>query len=118
MTSGSVDGAGLISYLILVHVVVGTQRLTTMATVVESAARYQNLRSNVDIWPCSLPDNFDSIRESRGGSMCPAGPAVLGNMLVPQVSEEICVVDVVPDKGLWNVTYRGQFRTHVGLNRH
>ncbi len=50
--------------------------------------------------------------------MCPAGPAVLGNMLVPQVSEEICVVDVVPDKGLWNVTYRGQFRTHVGLNRH
>jgi hypothetical protein len=61
VTSGSVDGAGLISDLVLVHPLEGIVSLTTMATIITRAGD-QNLWGDVDIWPCSLSGDLDSIR--------------------------------------------------------
>jgi hypothetical protein len=71
VTSGSVDGAGLISDLVSVHPFEGVIGLTTMATIVTGAGD-QNLWCDVDIWPSSLSGNLDSIRHSGGGGMSPA----------------------------------------------
>ena len=71
MSSGSVDGAGLISDLVLVHPLEGVVSFTTVATIILGAGN-ENLRGDVDIWPGCLSLDLDSIRHGRGGGMSPA----------------------------------------------
>ena len=75
VTSGSVDGASLISDLIAVHPFEGVVSLTTMATIITRAGD-QNLWGDVDIRPSSLSVVLDSIRHGRGGGMSPARSTV------------------------------------------
>jgi hypothetical protein len=53
MASSSIDRASFISYLVVVHPLESVVSLSTMATIITRAGD-QNLRSDVDIWPCSL----------------------------------------------------------------
>jgi len=63
-TTSHVYGACLIGDLVVGHVLKGVQVPSTMAALVFSLTRDQNLRRNIDIWPCSFPGDFDPIRES------------------------------------------------------
>jgi hypothetical protein len=60
VTSGSVDGASLISDLVLGHPLESVVCLSSVATII-TTARDENLRSDVDVWPLSLSSNLDSI---------------------------------------------------------
>lgn len=55
------------------------------------------MRSDVNVGPLSLSGDLDSVGEGRGGSLSPARTAVLGDMLVLQVSQVVNSVDVVPN---------------------
>lgn len=74
-----------------------------MAPIVIHGARYHHLRGDVYVRPGSLSRNLYSVRDGRGGSMSPARPTVLRNVLVSQVCEIVYSVDVVPDKVLWEI---------------
>jgi len=71
VSTSSVDGASLIGDLVLVHPLEGVISLTTVATII-TRARDEHLRSDVDIWPSSIPGDLNSIRECRGGGVSPA----------------------------------------------
>jgi hypothetical protein len=62
VTSGLINGAGLISDFIVVHEIIGRDSFTTMATIIVHGAGDNNLRRNVDIWPLSFSSDFNSIR--------------------------------------------------------
>jgi len=61
VASGSVDGASLISDLVLGHPLEGVVSITTVASIITRAGD-EDLRSDVDIWPLSLSGNLDSVR--------------------------------------------------------
>jgi hypothetical protein len=63
MSSGSVDGASLISHFISVHVGECGNSISTVATKIGLTARDQDLGSNINIRPCSLSGDFYSVRE-------------------------------------------------------
>jgi hypothetical protein len=63
VTSGSVDGASLVSNGILVDELECVECSTTVATIISSIAGDNNLRRNVDVRPCSLSGNLDSVRK-------------------------------------------------------
>merc|ERR1712086_415348 len=71
MSSCSVDGAGLIGDLVLVHPLEGVVGLTTVATVIAGAGD-EDLRGDVDIWPAGIPLDLDPIGQGRCGGMSPA----------------------------------------------
>jgi hypothetical protein len=60
VTSSAIDGAGLISDLVLVHPIESIICLTTMATII-SRARDEDLWCDVDLWKSSLSSDLDSI---------------------------------------------------------
>ena len=60
VTSGSVNGASLISDLVLGHPLEGVDRVTTVAAIV-SRAGDEDLRGDVDIGPGCLSSNLNSI---------------------------------------------------------
>jgi len=62
VASGLVDGASLIGDIVGVHVLVSVHWLTTVATIILSLTRNDNLRGDVDIGPSSLSLDLDSIR--------------------------------------------------------
>jgi hypothetical protein len=103
VSSGSVDGASLISDLVGVHPLEGIVGLSSVASII-LRARDKNLRSNVDIRPGSLSGDLNSIGESRGGGMSPAGSAILGNVLVSNVGKIGNSINVVPDVGLGEIS--------------
>lgn len=96
VTASLIDGAGLISDVVVVHEFEGRQGLTTVAAVIIHGARYDNLRRDADVGPLSVSVDLNTIGEGRGGSVSPARTTVLGYVLVSQVSEEVRVVDIVP----------------------
>jgi hypothetical protein len=63
MTSGSVDRTSLISNVLLVDEFESIECGTTVATIISSIARDNDLRRNVDIRPCSLSCNLNSVRK-------------------------------------------------------
>jgi len=101
VTSGSVDGAGLISDLVLRHPLEGLVVRTTVATIVLILTGDENLRSDVDIRPGSLAHDLNSIRHGRGCGMSPTGTTVLGNVLIAHVSKVVDTINIIPDELFW-----------------
>jgi hypothetical protein len=121
VASGSVDGAGLIGDVILVHPLEGIKGIPSMATIVSWAGN-ENLRSDVDVWPGSISRDLYSVWKGRSGGMGPARSTVLGNMLIPQVGEVVGGVNVVPHPVVWEghvlqlSSYNGCFVASTGLS--
>ena len=63
VSSGSVDGAGLVSEFVVVHEFVGRDGITTVAAVVVGGAGDHNLRRDVDVWPLSVSSDLNSVGE-------------------------------------------------------
>ena len=61
VTLGLVDRAGLISNVVVVHPLEGTEGLTTVAALVIHGAGEENLGGEVHIGPGSLSADLDSI---------------------------------------------------------
>ena len=102
MTSGSVNGAGLVGDLILAHPLEGVEGLSTVAAVV-TGARDKNLWGDVDIGPSSLSGDLDSVREGGGGGMSPARSAVLWDVLVSNIGQVVDIINIVPNESLWDI---------------
>ena len=103
VSTGLVDRAGSISDLVLMNPSEGSQGGASVAAESVFLARDQNLWGQVDVGPGSVSGDLDTIGEDRGGSVGPAGTAVLGNVLVENVRQVVGVVDVVPDPLLWEL---------------
>jgi hypothetical protein len=98
-----VDGASSVGDFVGVHPGEGVIGLTTVATLIWSFTRDQNLWGDVDVWPGCLSLDFDSIGKGGGGSMGPAGAAVGRYVLVEDVSQEILSVFLVPKNLGWEI---------------
>lgn len=72
VSSGLVDGAGLIRSLMEVQPGVSVDSVTSMATVGYCVAGNQYLRTDVDVRPGCLSSDLDSVTQ-RGS--CGVGPA-------------------------------------------
>jgi hypothetical protein len=114
VTSGSVDGASLISDVLLVDECEGVEGSTSVATIISSIARYDHLGRDVDVRPGSSPCNLYSVRKSRSGSVGPARSAVLGDVLVSNVGEVVGAINSVPDESFWHIRNRGEGFLHYG----
>lgn len=106
MASGSVVSTSLVSDVVLAHVLVTRKSKATIAPIVVHGAGKQHLRRDVDVGPLSLSHDLYSVRNRRGSGLSPARSAVLGNVLILQVSEIVGAVDIVPDMLLR--------RSHIG----
>lgn len=95
-TAGAVDGASLIGDLVVGHPLEGVVGLTTVATLVLGLARDDDLGRDVDVGPGGVTSDLDSIGESRGGGVGPAGTTVLGDVLVTDVGDHVLAADLVP----------------------
>ena len=51
-------------------------------TPVHGTTGYQDLGSDVDVWPGCLPRNLDSVWERRGGSLGPATSTILKYLII------------------------------------
>ena len=96
-TTGTIDGASLISDLVVGHPGEGVVGLTTVATQVSRLARDDDLWGDVDVGPGCLTGDLYTIGDGRGGGMGPAGSAVLWDVLVADVGDHVDTVDVVPE---------------------
>mmetsp|Transcript_12625 Transcript_12625/g.21241 ORF Transcript_12625/g.21241 Transcript_12625/m.21241 type:complete len:592 (+) Transcript_12625:45-1820(+) len=114
VATGSVDGAGLVGDLVLVHPLEGVVCLSSVAAVVATAGD-EDLGGDVDVRPGSIPLDLDPVRESRGGGVGPAGTAVLGDVLVPDVGQVAGGVHVVPDPLLGQLNSRERLFDVSGL---
>jgi hypothetical protein len=92
-----VHRAGLVGDFVLGHPLECKDSITTVAAKRVVLAGNQNLGSDVDIGPCSISGDLDSVTEGGSGSVGPAGTAVLGDVLVADVGEEVGTVNIVPD---------------------
>ena len=81
------------------HPFEGVVWLTTVATIVLLLAGDDDLGGDVDIGPRGLTGNLNPVRDGGGGSMGPAGTAVLGDVLVADVGNVANTVNVVPFPG-------------------
>jgi len=99
VTSSLVDRASSVGDLVLGHPLEGGEVVSTVASIHVGLARDQNLGRDVDIGPRSFTGDLDAVGEDGGGGMSPARSTVLGDVLVPDVSQEVCSVSV----GLDNV---------------
>merc|ERR1711920_720655 len=95
-TTSSVDGASSVGNFVLGHPLECVVGLTTVASLVGSLTGDDDLWGDVDVWPCSLSGDFNSVRKSRGGSVGPAGAAVGWQVLVEDVSKVVLAINVVP----------------------
>lgn len=60
-----VNRTSLISDVVLVYPFVSVVSITAVTAIILLLAADQNLWTDVDVWPCSISLDFDSIRESR-----------------------------------------------------
>jgi len=116
VSSSGVDGTSLIGDIVVVHPLVGVDWFTTMATIVFLLTGDDYLRRDVDIGPSSLSGNLDSIRKGRGRSMSPARTAVLWNMLVSHVGQEVGAINVIPEPVRWEILHMLEFLSHYVLS--
>jgi hypothetical protein len=72
VTTGHVGRAGLISDVVLVDPFESIEGESTMATIIRSLTRDEDLRGDVDLGPGTITSDLDSIGESRGSSLGPA----------------------------------------------
>lgn len=61
VTSGSVDGAGLVSDVGVVHELVGSNGFSSVTSVSVHLARDDNLGRDVDVWPLCISGNLYSV---------------------------------------------------------
>ena len=59
------------------------------------------MRGDVDVGPGGVPRDLDAVGENGGGGVGPARTAVLGNVLVPDVRQVVCLVDFIPEHLGW-----------------
>ena len=69
---GPVDGARLVRDVVVGHPRVGGPRISAVAAVVLLVAGDEDLRGDVDVRPCSLACDLDSVRQGAGGGVRPA----------------------------------------------
>lgn len=100
MTACPVYGACLICYIVLIHPLEGVECLPPVASVIPTAG-YQYLWGNIYVRPLGTPGDLDPVRESGGGRLGPARPAVLGVMLVLHVGEVVGPIDIIPYQLGW-----------------
>ena len=93
---GFVGGASLIGDAVLVDVLVGIQRVSSMAAVVSPFTVEKHLGRYVDFGEDGLSLDVDSVREGGGGCLGPAGPAVLGDVLVLELGKVVDSIDIAP----------------------
>ena len=74
-----------------------------MAAHIGGLTRDDDLGGDVDIGPSSATGDLNAIGESAGGGVGPAGTAILGDVLVADVGQEVGAVDVVPEDLLGEV---------------
>ena len=67
----------------------------------DSVPRESDLGRDVDIWPGGLPGDLDPVRERGGGGLGPAAPAVLRDVLVLGLGQEVPPTDVSPEPARW-----------------
>jgi len=108
VTSGSVNGASLISNVWVVDEFEGTHCSSSVAPIISHVARDDYLRGDVDIRPCGISHDLYSIGHSWSSSLGPAWTTILGDVLVLNVSQIVCSVNSIPDEGLWYVLHSGQ----------
>jgi hypothetical protein len=95
--SSCVNGASFISNLVFMHPFECWHGITATAALIWSILTWdQVLWCQIDVWPCGISKNLDSIRNSRSSSMSPAWSTVLRNMLISQVSQEISSINIIP----------------------
>ena len=68
----TIDGASLVSDLVIGHPLKRVIRISSMATIVLGLARDDDLRGDVDIGPGGLTGNLYPIRDGGSGSVGPA----------------------------------------------
>mmetsp|Transcript_4977 Transcript_4977/g.11553 ORF Transcript_4977/g.11553 Transcript_4977/m.11553 type:complete len:407 (+) Transcript_4977:157-1377(+) len=114
--AGQVRGAGVVG-----DVSGGLDELVG-AGVVSPVARSRTLRpavqnkldAQVDVVPLGLAGDLDPVSQARQGSVGPATPAVLGNVLVQGLGQVANAVDVGPVEGLGEVA-RFDVRVREGM---
>ena len=89
---------------------------STIAAKACVVAVHQDLRRDVDIGPCSLTSDFDTIREGRCRGVSPARATVLWDVLVPDISKIVRAVDIAPVPCLWQVVDWGKRLADEGLD--
>jgi hypothetical protein len=75
---------------------IGIFGVTSVTTVVQHVAGYQNLGSQIDVRPLGFSYDFDPIAEGGSHCMGPAGPAIDWEMLVALQSQIVSIVDIAP----------------------
>ena len=69
---------------------------------------YSNLWSDVDVRPGRSPGYLDPVRQGGGGGLGPAAPAVLRDVLVLGLSQEVLASNISPEKrGWWRISWTG-----------
>lgn len=112
ISSCRIDRASFVCDSVLVHPLVGHLWPSTVATHAERVTRYKNLGTDVNIWPGCVSRDFDSVWQSRSGSVCPAWTTVLWNVLVSNICQVVSPIDVVPSIVSRNIVHI-LFRWHV-----
>lgn len=118
MTSGLVDGAGLVRDVVLCDPLESGEVVASVAPVGVILATEEYLRSDVDIGPGGFSGDFNSVAEDGGRGERPAGSAVDGNVLVSGNSQVVCSVDIRPLPSFWQIINGngGQFGSDPGLD--
>lgn len=100
MPARLVDRASFVGDVVVVYELKRAQPVSTMTSLIIHRTGDDDLGGDVDIRPLCLACNFDAVGQGRGRSVGPAGSAVLGDVLVPQVSKVVDTIDIVPDEVL------------------
>lgn len=83
--SALIDGASLVSNVVLMDELVSSKGRPSETTLVLSLAGDEHLGREVDVGPDCLARNLDAVGERGGRGVCPARAAVLRKVLVAHV---------------------------------
>jgi len=94
MSTSLVVGTSFISDVVLVHEIVSSDSVTSVASIIDHVAGQDNLRGDYDVWELSLSLDLDPVGEGRGGGEGPTGTAVGWDVLLSDGGKEIGTIDV------------------------
>jgi hypothetical protein len=97
MTKSLVRGAALIGDVVLVDPLIGGPGIPAIATFIWGLTGDEDLGSDDDVRPLSVPSNFNPVAEGRRGREGPTGPTVYGDMLVSLDGEVVDAIDIPPE---------------------